>query len=81
MPFQAYIPRSQSTGRFYIDHTENLAKRIFEHNNSRTVSIKNRALWELVCSEPFETRAEAAPRDAIQSEGLLRLPYVVTDTP
>ena len=36
MPFHVYILRSQSTGRFYIGHTENLIKRIFEHNSNRT---------------------------------------------
>jgi predicted GIY-YIG superfamily endonuclease len=38
MPFHVYILRSQTTGRFYVGHTENLVKRIFEHNNNRTPS-------------------------------------------
>ncbi len=63
MPFQVYILRSQSTGRFYVGHAENLAKRVFEHNNNRTPSIKNRGPWELVYSEQFGTRAEASHRE------------------
>ena len=63
MPFCAYILRSQSTGRFYIGHTENLTKRIFEHNNQRTLSIRNRGPWELFYSEVFETRSEASRRE------------------
>ena len=63
MPFRCYILKSQSTGRFYVGHTENLTKRIFEHNNNRTPSIKNRGPWELFYSEAFETRSEAAQRE------------------
>jgi putative endonuclease len=63
MPFYAYILRSRSSGAFYIGHTEDLTKRLFEHNNNRTPSIKNRGPWELFHSESFETRAEAAQRE------------------
>ena len=63
MPFHTYILRSESTGQFYIGHTENLTKRIFEHNNNRTTSIKNRGPWKLFYSEVFDTRSGVARRD------------------
>jgi putative endonuclease len=63
MLFHTYILKSQSTGRFYVGHTENLTKRIFEHNNNRAKSIKNRGLWQLYYSEAFETRSQAAQRE------------------
>ena len=63
MAFYTYILQSESTGRFYIGHTENLTKRIFEHNNNRTISIKNRGPWKLVYFEEYATRAEAAQRE------------------
>ena len=63
MAFHTYILQSQSTGAFYIGHTENLTKRIFEHNNNRTRSIKNRGPWKLFHSEVFGTRSEAARRE------------------
>jgi putative endonuclease len=63
MTFHVYILRSQTTGRFYVGQTENLTKRVFEHNNNRTPSIKNRGPWELVHSEGFESRAEAMRRE------------------
>jgi putative endonuclease len=62
MIFHVYILRSQSTGQFYVGQTENLTKRVFEHNNNRTPSIKNRGLWELVHAEAFDSRAEAMRR-------------------
>jgi putative endonuclease len=63
MPLQVYILRSQSTGHFYVGHTANLTKRIFEHNNNRTPSIKNRGPWTLFYSETYQTRSEAAQRE------------------
>jgi putative endonuclease len=63
MPYYTYILRSVTTRRFYVGHTENLVKRLAEHNNNRTVSIKNRGPWELVFSEEFAARAEAMRRE------------------
>ena len=63
MPFYLYVLRSISTGRFYIGHTENLARRVSEHNSNRTPSTRNRGPWELVYSEEFATRSEATQRE------------------
>lgn len=63
MPYFTYILRSLSTGRFYIGHSENPAKRLSEHNRNKTVSIRNRGPWELVHLEAFETRAQASRRE------------------
>jgi putative endonuclease len=60
MPFYFYVLQSQSTGRFYLGHSENLTRRIFEHNNNRTLSIKNRGPWALFHSEEYPTRSEAS---------------------
>ncbi len=63
MAFYTYILRSASTDRFYVGHTAKLSKRIAEHNNNRTLSIKNRGPWELVYAEEHPTRAEASRRE------------------
>ncbi len=63
MAFYMYIIRSASTGKFYVGHTGDLARRMVEHNNNRTVSIRNRGPWEVVYSEKFSTRAEASRRE------------------
>ncbi len=63
MAFHVYVLRSQSTGRFYVGHTENLTRRISEHNNNRTPSLKNRGPWELFHSEEYSTRSEASRRE------------------
>ncbi len=61
--FYTYILRSAATGRFYVGHTANLLKRIAQHNNNRTHSLKNRGPWQLVHSEEFSTRAQVARRE------------------
>ena len=63
MPFYMYILRSASTGKFYVGHTENLTKRIVEHNSNRAASTKNRGPWGLVYWEEFATRSEASRRE------------------
>jgi putative endonuclease len=63
MAYYAYVLRSISTGRFYIGHSGNLARRLADHNRNHTISIKNRGPWELIYSEEFATRAEAASRE------------------
>jgi len=63
MAFHTYILRSLSTGQFYVGHTAKLSRRIAEHNNNRTFSIKNRGPWELVYAEEHPTRAAASRRE------------------
>ena len=63
MPFYLYVLRSASTGRFYIGHAGDVARRLAEHNSQRVISTRNRGPWELVYSEEFATRSEAAQRE------------------
>ena len=65
--FYVYILQSISTGRFYIGHTNNLERRVAEHNNP---AIKNSLTtksfagpWKIVYAEQFETRSEAMARE------------------
>jgi len=61
--FWAYILQSQSSGRFYIGHTERISNRIDEHNSGQTTSTRNKGPWVLVHQEGFDTRAEAVKRE------------------
>ncbi len=63
MAFYTYLLRSRKSGRFYVGHTEDLRKRLFEHNNNRTDSIKIRGPWDLLYFEEFATRSEASRRE------------------
>ena len=67
MPFVVYVLQSQSTNKRYIGHTEELARRLAEHNdpshNVRKYTSRNRGPWVLVLEEHFETRSEAMRRE------------------
>ncbi|MGP8156345.1 MAG: GIY-YIG nuclease family protein [Candidatus Acidiferrales bacterium] len=63
MPFYVYILKSSSTGRYYVGHSSHLERRLAEHNRGHTVSIRGRGPWEIVHTEKFATKLEAARRE------------------
>jgi putative endonuclease len=64
-PFWAYILQNPQK-RFYIGSTENLARRVREHNDPTADASKytpKNGPWTLVWSEPHPTRAAAMARE------------------
>ncbi|HBC87301.1 MAG TPA: hypothetical protein DCZ94_10130 [Lentisphaeria bacterium] len=61
--FYLYILQSESTGRFYVGHTEDLENRLLEHNRGESKSTRNRGPWRPVYSETFQNRADAQRRE------------------
>ncbi|HQF43863.1 MAG TPA: GIY-YIG nuclease family protein [Ignavibacteriaceae bacterium] len=61
--FYVYILKSKSTNKFYIGHTNNLKRRLEEHNTGKTSSIKAYIPWEIIYCEEFLTKAEAYNRE------------------
>jgi len=59
-----YIIQSKVTRRFYTGSTENLYRRIHEHNSRQTKSTKNGSPWELVHVETFPDKKSAQKREA-----------------
>ena len=63
--YWAYILQNPK-GRFYIGHTEGVEKRLSEHNSSEPGKGKythKNGPWELVWSEPHDSRADAMKRE------------------
>ena len=61
--YYVYIIRSEE-GRTYTGSTENIEKRLAQHNSINYRSWTNRFKnWELVYSETFETRLDARRRE------------------
>jgi putative endonuclease len=62
-----YVIRSQTVGKLYIGHTEDLEKRLKEHNDTDCFSSKFTKRfpgpWVLVYSESYGTRSEAFRRE------------------
>ncbi|HEY6969536.1 MAG TPA: GIY-YIG nuclease family protein [Candidatus Angelobacter sp.] len=73
MAYFVYVLRSESSGKIYIGHTEDLQKRLRQHNDPScrlTLHTKrNPGPWKLVHSEEFATRAEAMARERALKSG------------
>ncbi|NMB82415.1 MAG: GIY-YIG nuclease family protein, partial [Ignavibacteria bacterium] len=54
--FTVYILRSDKDKKRYIGFTDNLDRRISEHNSGRVVSTKNRRPLNLIYTEQFENK-------------------------
>ncbi len=71
--YYTYIIYSDSHSVKYIGQTENLEKRIDEHNNGTLGGFtKNKGPWRLVYYESYNTRAEAMSREKYLKTGVGR---------
>ena len=62
--YYVYILKSIKTGRLYIGHTDNLARRFEEHNAGRGGKYtRQNGPWELAYSERRPDRSSAANRE------------------
>lgn len=61
--FYVYILHSKIKDRFYIGHTNDLDKRINEHNSGKTKSTKAYKPWKLVYCETFTSKSDAFRRE------------------
>jgi len=58
-----YILQSESTGRFYVGSTNDLARRLKEHQRGHSLATRARGPWRLVHQESFPSLAEARRRE------------------
>lgn len=62
--FWVYLLASQKHGTFYCGHTDDLARRIFDHREGRgSVFTRKYRVYRLVWFEPHETREAAKARE------------------
>ena len=64
-----YILKSEKDQKRYIGSTNNLHRRISEHNRGVVKSTKFRRPFKLVYQEQFETKAEAETREKFFKTG------------
>lgn len=74
--FFVYVLISESHGRRYVGQTDNIQRRLVEHNsaghNSRKFTSRHAGPWRVVHQEAFETRAEAMRREKWLKSGIGR---------
>ena len=63
MTFYAYVIYSDSCKKFYKGHCQDLDKRLKEHNQGKTKSIKAYTPFRFIYVEKFNTREEAILRE------------------
>ena len=68
--FFVYALKSLKDGRIYVGFTEDLKRRIKEHNSGKTSSTKAWVPWELWYSEKVSTRIEARNREKYLKSGI-----------
>jgi putative endonuclease len=63
MPYWVYILQSETTGRYYVGHTNNLEERLRRHQAGRTAATRGRGPWRLRYRDELPTRQAAAARE------------------
>ena len=61
--FYVYIIKSRKTGEIYIGFTNNLKRRIEEHNQGNSISTKSNSPWELIYFEGYKSEKDAILRE------------------
>lgn len=61
--YYTYILQSQKSNRYYIGSTNDVEKRIREHNSGKTTSTRKRGPFILVYLESYDSRQNAYRRE------------------
>lgn len=61
--FFVYILKSQVANKSYVGHTDDLGRRIKEHNSGKHFYTKRHLPWEIIYNEKFENADEARKRE------------------
>ena len=62
--FTIYALRSGKDGRIYVGMTENLQRRLAEHNKGFVESTKSRSPFELIYYEAYKAEGDARKRES-----------------
>jgi putative endonuclease len=75
-PYFVYIVKSTSTQKRYIGHTNDIDRRLDEHNNPEhnpmKYTSKQAGPWQLIYEESFASRSEAMKRERWLKSGMGR---------
>ena len=59
-----YLLKSKIDSSLYIGYTEDLKKRLFQHNDKQNTSTKNKVPYELVYCEVYKAKSDAKYRES-----------------
>jgi putative endonuclease len=69
MAYTVYAIKSLIDSRIYVGLTENLERRLEEHNKGRTRSTKGYRPWKLIYKEEVKTRISARKLEKYYKSG------------
>ena len=58
-----YILQSETNGRYYIGHTNNIERRLQQHNTGKVRATANMRPWQVVYTEPYDDGMLARKRE------------------
>ncbi|MBL8121394.1 GIY-YIG nuclease family protein [Candidatus Saccharibacteria bacterium] len=61
--YYVYILQSVEFQRYYVGHTDDVSRRLAEHNSGHTPSTKPYAPWRIVYTESYTTKQDAYKRE------------------
>ena len=68
--FTVYALKSGKDGRIYVGFTQDINRRLKEHNSGKTKSTKGWVPWFVIFTEEVETREEARAREIYLKSGV-----------
>ncbi len=64
-----YILKSETNGKIYVGQTENLRRRLAEHNAKISKSTKSGIPWKLIYYEAFEKKIDGLREERFLKTG------------
>ena len=61
--FWVYVLKSQDHNKFYTGQTDNLERRLQEHNEGKSIYSRRYRPWRVVYTETYGTAVEAISRE------------------
>lgn len=68
--FYTYVLKSKKDGKCYTGSTKDLRKRLFQHNNGKSIYTKNRGPFMIIYYEACLTKENAEAREKYLKTGM-----------
>lgn len=61
--YYVYVIQSEKTKQIYFGITDNLERRLGEHNNNKQTATANKGPWHLIYYEAYRSKEDATKRE------------------
>jgi len=79
--YYVYVLKSMKNGKLYKGFTNDLRRRVKEHNNGKSAFTKNNSPWKLIYYEAFYSKEDAKREELFlkSGKGKERIKYLLTN--